>query len=94
MRTTPATAAPCASSRSRQDVARRIEAKQREQYQAAALEQAKAEAEAAAEQKVLPPRARPCWPPRPAMTAKLADFQARLAQAEQAKAAARSRSRR
>jgi hypothetical protein len=55
-----------------QDIARRIEAKQREQYEAA-LSKARAEAKLAAET---------------AMTATLADFQAKLAQADQAKAAA------
>jgi hypothetical protein len=70
-----------------QDIARKIEAKKREQYQAA-LDQARAEATAAAEQKVLAARAEAKLAAETAMTARLADFQSRLAQAEQAKAAA------
>jgi uncharacterized protein DUF2130 len=70
-----------------QDIARKIEAKKREQYQAA-LEQARAEATAAAEQKVLAARAEAKLAAETAMTAKLADIQSRLAQAEQAKTSA------
>jgi Uncharacterized protein conserved in bacteria (DUF2130) len=70
-----------------QDIARRIEAKQREQYEAA-LVKARAEAAAAAEQKVAAARAEAKLAAETAATAKLADVQAKLAQAEQAKAAA------
>ena len=70
-----------------QDVVRRIEAKKREQYQAA-LEQARAEAVAAAEQKVQAARAEAKLAAETAMTARLAEFQSKLAQIEQAKAAA------
>ena len=70
-----------------QDIARRIEAKQREQYEAA-LVKARAEAAAAAEQKVAAARAEAKLAAETAATAKLADVQAKLAQAEQAKVAA------
>jgi Uncharacterized protein conserved in bacteria (DUF2130) len=70
-----------------QDIARKIEAKQREQYEAA-LVKARAEAASAAEQKVTAARAEAKLAAETAATAKLADIQAKLAQAEQAKAAA------
>jgi hypothetical protein len=70
-----------------QDIARKIEAKKREQYQAA-LEQARAEATAAAEQKVLAARADGKAAAETVMTAKLVEIQSRLTQAEQAKASA------
>jgi hypothetical protein len=69
------------------EVARKIEARRREQYQAA-LEQARAEAAAAAEQKLLAARAEAKLAAETAMTAKLAEFQSKLAQAEQARATA------
>ena len=68
------------------EIARKIEAKKREQYQAA-LDQARAEAAAAAEQKVLAARAEAKLAAETAMAATLAEFQAKLAQTEQAKAA-------
>ena len=70
-----------------QDIARRIEAKQREQYEAA-LGKARAEAAAAAEQKVATARAEAKLAAETAVTARLADIQAKLAQAEQAKSTA------
>jgi hypothetical protein len=70
-----------------QDIARKIEAKQREQYEAA-LVKARAEAAAAAEQKVAAARAEAKLAAETAATAKLTDVQAKLAQAEQAKVAA------
>jgi len=70
-----------------QDIARKIDAKQREQYEAA-LVKARAEAASAAEQKVTAARAEAKLAAETAATAKLADIQAKLAQAEQAKAAA------
>jgi hypothetical protein len=70
-----------------QDIARKIEAKQREHYEAA-LVKARAEAAGAAEQKVAAARAEAKLAAEAAATAKLADVQAKLAQAEQAKAAA------
>jgi len=70
-----------------QDIARKIEARKREQYQAA-LDQARAEATAAAEQKVLAARAEAKLAAEAAVTTRLADIQAKLAQAEQAKVAA------
>jgi hypothetical protein len=70
-----------------QDIARRIEARQREQYEAA-LGKARAEASAAAEQKVAAARAEARLAAETAVTARLADVQAKLAQAEQAKSAA------
>jgi hypothetical protein len=65
-----------------QDIARKIEAKQREHYEAA-LVKARAEAAGAAEQKVAAARAEAKLAAEAAATARLAD-----AQAEQAKAAA------
>jgi len=70
-----------------QDIARRIEAKQREQYEVA-LAKARAEAAAAAEQKVAAARAEAKVAAEAAATARLADFRAKLAHAEQAKVAA------
>ena len=70
-----------------QDIARKIEAKQREHYEAA-LVKARAEAASAAEQKVAAARAEAKLAAEAAATAKLADVQAKLAQAEQAKTAA------
>jgi hypothetical protein len=70
-----------------QDLVRRIETRRREQQQAA-LEQARAEAIAAAEQKVIAARAEARLAAETAMAARLAEFQARLVQTEQAKAAA------
>ena len=70
-----------------QDIARKIEAKQREHYEAA-LVKARAEAASAAEQKVAAARAEAKLAAEAAATAKLADVQAKLTQAEQAKAAA------
>jgi hypothetical protein len=70
-----------------QDIARRIEAKQREQYEVA-LAKARAEAAAAAEQKIAAARAEAKVAAETAATTKLADLQGRLAQAEQAKVAA------
>ena len=70
-----------------QDIARKIAAKKREQYQAA-LDQARTEATAAAEQKVLAARAEAKQAAEAAVTGRLADIQSRLAQAEQAKATA------
>jgi hypothetical protein len=70
-----------------QDIARRIEAKQREQYEAA-LEKARAEAAAATEQKVAAVRAEARLAAEATATARLADFQAKLVQAEEAKVAA------
>jgi hypothetical protein len=70
-----------------QDIARKIEAKQREHYEAA-LVKARAEAAGAAEQKVAAARAEAKLAAEAAATARLADVQAKLAQAEQAKAAA------
>jgi hypothetical protein len=70
-----------------QDIARKIEAKQREHYEAA-LVKARAEAASAAEQKVAAARAEAKLAAETAATAKVADIQAKLAQAEQAKTAA------
>jgi hypothetical protein len=70
-----------------QDVVRRIETKRREQYQAT-LEQARAEALAAAEQKVQAARAEAKLAAETATAARLAEFQTKLAQMEQARAAA------
>jgi hypothetical protein len=67
-----------------QDVARRIEARQREQEEAA-LKKARAEAAAAMEQKLIAARAEAKLAAETAATAKLADFQAKLAAAEEAK---------
>ena len=60
-----------------QDIARKIEAKKREQYQAA-LDQARAEATAAAEQKVQAARAEAKLAAETAVTARLADIQSRM----------------
>jgi hypothetical protein len=70
-----------------QDIARRIEARQREQHEAA-VKQARAEAAAGLEQKVAEARAKERQALEAAQAAKLADMQARLAQEQQAKAAA------
>jgi hypothetical protein len=70
-----------------QDIARRIEAKQREQYEAA-LGKARAEAAAASEQKVAAARAEAKLAAEAAVTARLADVQAKLAHAEQSRIAA------
>ncbi|MBX9590289.1 MAG: DUF2130 domain-containing protein [Hyphomonadaceae bacterium] len=69
-----------------QDIARRIEAKQREHYEAA-LVKARAEAAAAAEQKIAAARNEARVAAEAAMTAKLAEFQSKLAQEQQAKTA-------
>ena len=70
-----------------QDIARKIEARKQEQYQAA-LEKARAEAAAAAEQREAAARAEGRQAAEAAMTVRLMEFQSRLAQAEQARAAA------
>ena len=70
-----------------QDLVRRIESRRREQHQAA-LESARAEAIAAVEQKVITARAEAKLAAETAAGARLADFQAKLMQAEQAKIAA------
>jgi hypothetical protein len=70
-----------------QDIARRIEARQREQYETA-LVAARAEAAAAAEARIAAARAEAKTVAEAAMTARLADAQAKLVQAEQAKTAA------
>jgi hypothetical protein len=70
-----------------QDIARRIETKQREQYEAAA-KRAQADAAAIMEQKVAEARAKERQAIETAQAAKLADMQARLAQEQQAKAVA------
>jgi len=70
-----------------QDIARRIEARQREQYEAA-VKQAEARAAATLEQKVAEARAKERQAIEAAQAAKLADMQARLVQEQQAKAAA------
>jgi hypothetical protein len=70
-----------------QDVARRIEARQREQEEAA-LKKARAEAAAAMEQKLVAARAEAKLAAETAATARLADFQAKLAAAEEARKAA------
>jgi hypothetical protein len=70
-----------------QDIARRIEKRQQEQYEAA-LEKARAEATAAADQKVAAARAEAKLAAEAAVTARLADVQAKLAQAEQSRIAA------
>jgi hypothetical protein len=69
-----------------QDIARRIETRLREQHQEAA-DRARAEAAAAAEQAVLAARAQAKTEADAAAAAKLADIQARLAEAERARAA-------
>ena len=73
-----------------QDIARKIEARKQEQY-VAALEKARAEATAAAEQKVQAARAEAKQAAEAALAIRLAEFQARLADAETAKAAAEQR---
>lgn len=70
-----------------QDIARRIEARQREQYEAA-LAKAKTEVEAATQQIIVAARAEIERTAQAAATAKLADIQARLAQEQQARTAA------
>jgi len=70
-----------------QDIARRIEAKMREQYQAA-LEQARQDAAAAAEQRIAAARAEAKLAAEATLTGRLTDYQARLAQSELAKVAA------
>lgn len=70
-----------------QDIARRIEKRQQEQYEAA-LAKAKAEAEAATQQKIAAARAEIERAAQAASLAKLADIQARLAQEQQARTAA------
>jgi hypothetical protein len=70
-----------------QDLARRIEARQREQYEAA-LAKARAEAAAAMEQKLAAARAEARQAAETALAAKLAESQLRLVAAEQAKVAA------
>jgi hypothetical protein len=70
-----------------QDVARRIEARQREQYEAA-LVKARAEATATMEQKLVAARAEAKLAAETAAGARLAEFQTRLAEAQQASAAA------
>jgi hypothetical protein len=72
-----------------QDVVRRIEAKRLEQNEAI-LAQARAEAMAAAEQKVEAARTEARRAAETAMTARLAEAQAQLAQMEQARTAAQS----
>jgi hypothetical protein len=69
-----------------QDIARRIEMRLREQHREAA-ERARAEAAAAAEQAALTARAEARTQAEAAAAARLADIQARLAEAEQARAA-------
>ncbi len=69
-----------------QDIARRIEAKQREQYEAA-LSKARAEAVAATEQKVAAARAEAKAAAEAAMASRLTEFQSKLAQEQQARAA-------
>jgi hypothetical protein len=66
-----------------QDIARRIEARMREQHEAA-VTQTRAEMAAAAEQAVAAARSETKAQAEAAATARLADMQARLAQAEQA----------
>jgi hypothetical protein len=68
-----------------QDIARRIEARMREQREAA-VTQTRAEMAAAAEQAVVAARSEAKAQAEAAATARLADMQARLAQAEQARA--------
>ena len=70
-----------------QDIARRIETKQREQFETARM-QAQAEAAAALEQKVAAARNEAKLAAEAALTARLADFQTKLTQAEQARTAA------
>jgi hypothetical protein len=68
-----------------QDIARRIEARMREQ-QEAVVKQARAETAAAAEQAIAAARSEAKAQAEAAALARLSDFQARLAQAEQARA--------
>ena len=89
-RTSPASAAPCASSRSPRTS--RAGSRRGSASSSGGPGQARAEAAAAAS-RTWPPPGRACRPAE-APAGKLADMQARLAQAEQARAAARSRSRR
>jgi hypothetical protein len=70
-----------------QDIARRIEARQREQYDALSAK-AQAEAAVAAEQKIAKMRAEVKAAADAAAAARLSDVQAKLLQAEQAKVAA------
>jgi hypothetical protein len=70
-----------------QDVARRIEERQREHYEAA-LAKARGEAAAAMEQKLLAARAEAKLAAETALSAKLAEQQLKLVAAEQARAAA------
>jgi hypothetical protein len=70
-----------------QDIARKIEARQREQYEAA-LAKAKTEAEAATHQKIAAARTEIERTAQVAAAAKLADIQARLVQEQQARTAA------
>ena len=70
-----------------QDIARRIEARQREQYEAA-LAKAKTDAEVVTQQKIAAARAEIERTAQAAALAKLADMQARLAQEQQARSAA------
>ena len=70
-----------------QDIARKIEARQREQYEAA-LAKARAEAAKAADEKIVAVRAEARAAAEAAAAQKLGDVQARLAQEQQAKAAA------
>jgi hypothetical protein len=73
-----------------QDIARRIEARMREQEEAAAA-RAREEAAAAAERAVAAARSEARAQAEAAAMAKLADFEARLAQAEQARSDAADR---
>lgn len=70
-----------------QDLVRRIEARQREQYEAA-LAKAQAEAAAAVEAKMQAARAEAKLAAETAVTARFAEFQSKLTQAEQARIAA------
>ena len=70
-----------------QDIARRIEARQREQYEAA-VKQAEARAAATFEQRLAEARAEDRLAVEAAQAAKFADMQARLGQEQQARAAA------
>jgi hypothetical protein len=72
------------------ELARKIESKRREQYQLA-LQQAQAEAGAAAEHKVQAARAEAKAVAEAAMLARLAEFERKLAEAEQARAGAQAR---
>ena len=72
-----------------QDLARRIEARQQEQ-QRAALEAARAEAEAKVEQRIAAALTEAKTAAEAALLSKQSDFQAKLAQVEQAKASAQA----